>query len=135
MAGETTVPTKYLILLVHGIALKEGKIFKAFGKIDRKLKAEGYCIYVSRQDGFGTIENNAAQLKTQIDEILKQENAEKINLIVHSKGRLDCKYLIHSLNMEDKVASLTTLCTPYKGSPVTSGIMAMPNGVVKFIAF
>ncbi|MDE7168266.1 MAG: hypothetical protein K2O28_05390 [Clostridia bacterium] len=129
------MPTKYPILLVHGIVLKESKIFKAFGKIDKKLKAEGYCVYVSNQDGFGTIENNAEQLKIQIEDILKKENSAKINLIAHSKGGLDCKYLISELHMQDKVASLTTLCTPHKGSPMASKIMSLPKFMLKFIAF
>ena len=127
--------TKYPILLVHGIALKNGRFFKAFGKIGKMLKSKGYCVYVSGHDGFGTIENNAGQLKKQIDEILIKEKAEKVNLIAHSKGGLDCKYLIGEFQIEDKVASLTTLCTPHKGSPVASKIMKCPEWMLKFIAF
>lgn len=127
--------TKYPILLVHGIVLKESKFFKAFGKIGKQLKAQGYCVYISRQDGFGTIENNAQQLKEQIEEILQKENVEKINLIAHSKGGLDCKYLISELQMENRVASLTTLCTPHKGSPVASRIMKLSKFILKFVAF
>ena len=96
--------TKYPILLVHGIIFKESKIFKSFGKIGKRLKAQGYHVYVSTQDGFGTIENNAVQLKKQIEDILQKENTEKINLIAHSKGGLDCKYLIERFDMESKVA-------------------------------
>lgn len=127
--------TKYPIMLVHGIILKDSRIFKSFGKIGDKLKAQGYCVYIGNHDGFGTIENNAAQLKVQIEDFLKKENAEKVNLIAHSKGGLDCKYLIRELNMEDKVASLTTLCTPHKGSPVASKIMKLPKFILKFVAF
>ena len=120
---------------MHGIVFKDSRIFKAFGKIGKKLKAQGYCVYSSRQDGFGTIENNAAQLKAQIEEILIKEGAQKVNLIAHSKGGLDCKYLIKELGMEDKVASLTTLCTPHRGSPVASRIMKLPKPILKFTAF
>lgn len=127
--------TKYPILLVHGIIFKESKIFKSFGKIGEKLKEQGYCVYISKQDGFGTIKNNAEQLKTQIEEILQKEDTDKINLIAHSKGGLDCKYLIKELQMQDSVASLTTLCTPHKGSPVASGIMKFPKFLLKFVAF
>lgn len=127
--------TKYPILLVHGIIIKESRIFKSFGKIEKKLKSRGYCVYVGNHDGFGTIENNANQLKAQIEAILQRENTDKINLIAHSKGGLDCKYLIRELNMEDKIASLTTLCTPHKGSPVASKIMKLPKFLLKFVAF
>lgn len=133
--GRKKVATVYPVLLVHGIVFKESKIFKAFGKIGKKLKEAGYKVYTSRQDGFGTVENNAAQLKVQIEEILRKEGAQKINLIAHSKGGLDCKYLIKNLGMEDKVASLTTLCTPHKGSPVASRILKLPKPLLKFTAF
>lgn len=127
--------TKFPIILVHGIALKDSKVFRSFGKIDKKLKEQGYCVYVSRQDGFGTIANNAEQLKEEIECVLQKEHAEKVNLIAHSKGGLDCKYLITDLGMEDKIASLTTLCTPHKGSPVASKIMKLPKFMLKFVAF
>lgn len=129
------MPTRYPILLVHGIVLRESRFFHAFGKIEKRLKAQGYCIHVGKHDGFGTIENNAAQLKVQIEEILARENVEKVNLIAHSKGGLDCKYLIGELHMEDKIASLTTICTPHGGSPVASRIMWYPKFLLKFVAF
>ncbi len=127
--------TKYPILLVHGIILKDSRIFRSFGKISKRLRDEGYTVYVGRHDGFGTIENNASQLKIQIEEILKQENTDKINIIAHSKGGLDSKYLICELGMQDKVASLTTLCTPHLGSPVATNIMKLPDFILKFVAF
>lgn len=127
--------TKYPIILAHGIILKDFKYFKAFGRIEKILKAEGCSVYTSKTDGFGTIESNAAQLKTQILRILADESAEKVNIIAHSKGGLDAKYMIESLDMEDKVASLTTLCTPHKGSQIASKILRMPKPAKKFIAF
>lgn len=127
--------TKYPIILAHGIILKDFKYFKAFGKIEKILKSEGCSVYTSRTDGFGTVENNAAQLKAQIEEILRTENAEKVNIIAHSKGGLDAKHMIEKLGMEDKVASLTTLCTPHKGSQIATKILGMPKPLKKFTAF
>jgi triacylglycerol lipase len=37
--------------------------------------------------------------------------------------------------MEDYVQSLTTLCTPHKGSPVASSILKLPKWMLKIIAF
>ena len=34
--------TKYPIILAHGIILKDFKYFKAFGKIEKILRAEGF---------------------------------------------------------------------------------------------
>lgn len=127
--------TKYPIILVHGIAIKDYLFIKSFGRIDKNLKEQGYKVYKSKIDGFGTIENNALILKEEIMHILEEEKVDKINIIAHSKGGLDSKYMIQNLGMEDKVASLTTLCTPHKGSPVASSILKLPKWVLRWIAF
>ena len=85
-------------------------------------------------DGFGRIETNAEQLKEYILNVLEATGAEKVNIIAHSKGGLDSKYMITELDMEDKVASLTTLCTPHKGSIIASKIWSLPGWMKKTIA-
>ena len=108
---------------------------KSFGRIGKKLEEAGHCVYASDTDGFGTIEHNAEQLKAQIERILEKEHAEKVNILAHSKGGLDSKYMISRLGMEDRVASLTTLSTPHRGSKLATWIFHMPRWISKFIAF
>lgn len=127
--------TKYPIILVHGIVLKDFRFFRAFGAIEKMLKSEGYTVYTSKTDGFGTVETNAVQLKAQITGIILNGGAEKVNIIAHSKGGLDAKYMIEFLGMEHRVASLTTLCTPHKGAQIASFILRLPIFIKKFIAF
>ncbi len=127
--------TKYPILLVHGIAIKDLFFIKSFGKIDKNLKDEGYKVFKSNVDGFGTVENNAAILKEEILKIIEEEKTDKVNIIAHSKGGLDAKYMIEKLDMEDYVQSLTTLCTPHKGSPIASNRLRLPNWILRIIAF
>lgn len=127
--------TKYPIILVHGIVLKEWRILKSFGRIGKTLREAGYIVYAANTDGFGSIENNAAQLKKQIEEILQKEHTEKINIIAHSKGGLDSKYIMQQLGMTTSVASLTTLSTPHRGSRVASGLYSMPEWFKRFLAF
>ena len=127
--------SKYPIILVHGLAAKQLRILNAFGQIGEELKKEGYTVYISDNDGFGSVENNAEQLKRFIEKVLKDTGAEKVNIIAHSKGGLDSKYMITKLGMEDKVASLTTLCTPHKGSIIASKIWDLPMPIKKILAF
>lgn len=127
--------TRYPIILVHGIALKDIAFFKAFGRIGKRLGAVGFTVFSARTDGFGTIENNAAQLKAFIDGVCETTGAEKVNIIAHSKGGLDAVYMLNNLGMIGRTASLTTLCTPHRGSPVASWILKAPSFVTKFIAF
>ena len=127
--------TRYPIILVHGLAMKDTFFLRSWGRIDRILHSQGYTVYKSNVDGFGTVEGNAAQLKAEIDGILQETGAEKVNLIAHSKGGLDAKYMIQQLDMAHKVASLTTLCTPHRGTPIASFILRFPTFAVKYAAF
>ncbi len=127
--------TRYPIILVHGIAIRELKLRGAFGKIEGTLKDAGYDAYTAGTDAFGTIESNAEQLKEIILKILNDTGKDKVNIIAHSKGGLDSKYMITELGMSDKIASLTTLCTPHKGSAIASQIWRLPSFVKKCLAF
>ena len=127
--------TRYPIVLVHGLAMKDTFFMKSWGRIDRVLRLQGYTVYKSNVDAFGTVENNASQLKEEINSILRETGAGKINIIAHSKGGLDAKYMIRELGMAEQVASLTTLCTPHRGSPIASFIMRFPKFAVKYAAF
>ncbi len=127
--------TKYPIVLVHGLAAKQTKRIRAFGKIERELISAGYDVYVADIDGVGAIETNAEQLKEYILKVCRECNADKVNIIAHSKGGLDAKHMITSLGMEDSVASLTTLCTPHRGSIIASWIWKLPMWLKRIIAF
>lgn len=127
--------TKYPIILVHGVILKDFKFFKAFGRIEKILKDEGYKVYTAPLDGLGTTETNAHQLDSFIKEVLEKEHVNKVNLIAHSKGGIDSKYFIENLNSNDVVATLTTLSTPFKGSAIASFILKFPNWMLKIIAW
>ncbi len=127
--------TKYPIILAHGIAAKQLRVLNAFGKIGHKLEEAGYKVYIADTDGFGRVETNAEQLKEFIHRVLAECEVDKVNIIAHSKGGLDSKYMITSLGMEEHVASLTTLCTPHKGSVIASKIWDLPSPIKKLCAF
>ena len=46
---------------------------------------------------------------------MEETGCEKVNIIAHSKGGLDCRYAISCLGVEELVASLTTINTPHRG--------------------
>ena len=126
--------TKYPIILVHGMLLKDFGSFKAFGRIEKILKNAGYTVYTSTNDACGTIESNARQIKAQILDIIKKEKTTKVNIIAHSKGGLDCRYMMEHLNVRKYLASVTFLCTPHKGSKIASFICSWPRFVTYPIA-
>ena len=108
--------TKYPVVLVHGMMAKNSRFWRAFRGIASFLKEQGIAVYVTNQDGVGAVATNAVQLKEEILDILKKENCQKVNLIAHSKGGVDSRYMISHLDMAEHVASLTTLSTPHHGS-------------------
>ena len=127
--------TKYPIVLVHGMMVKDFSIWPAFRGITDFLQKQGITVYASNQDGLGSVANNALQLKEEVNRILEKENCEKVNLIAHSKGGLDARYMISQLDMADRVASLTTLSTPHHGSGLSAKLLKMPQFMAKTIAF
>lgn len=127
--------TKYPIVLVHGMMAKDFRFWRAFRGIVSFLKEQGITVYVTNQDGVGAVATNAVQLKEEILDILKKENCEKVNLIAHSKGGVDSRYMISRLDMAEHVASLTTLSTPHHGSGLSGHLLKMPRFMARIIAF
>lgn len=109
--------TKYPILLLHGMGFHDRMpIHYYWGRIPRLLRKHGASIYFSGQDGNATVADNALQLQPLIQSILQETGAEKINIIAHSKGGLEARYLISTMHMGNCIASVTTLATPHNGS-------------------
>ena len=107
--------TKYPILLVHGVFFRDTKYFNYWGRIPKELETNGASIFYGNHSSAASVADSAAELKERIDEILTQTGADKVNIIAHSKGGLDCRYAIAKLGVSDRVASLTTVNTPHRG--------------------
>ncbi len=54
----------------------------------------------------------------QLRDLIRHWTSEPINLVAHSMGGLDARYLITHLGMADRVASLTTIAAPHHGTAV-----------------
>lgn len=107
--------TRYPLLLVHGVFFRDTKYFNYWGRIPKELKANGATVFYGNQQSAASVADSAAELAARIDEILAQTGAEKVNVIAHSKGGLDCRYALSELGMAHRVASLTTVNTPHRG--------------------
>ena len=129
-----TCATKYPIIMVHGIGFRDLKYFNYWGRMPKMLSCNGASVYYGHQKAWGTIEENAAHMKENILHVLRETGAKKVNIIAHSKGGLDSRYLITKLGMGDRVASLTTVSTPHRGSRLIDFLNRLPDGVYRFIA-
>ncbi len=126
--------TKYPFLMLHGIGFRDLKYFNYWGRIAKELVKNGATVYYGHQQAFGTIEQNADIIRDKIEEILACEHCDKVNIIAHSKGGLDARYVISGLHMEDKVASLTTISTPHQGSELLNILSKLPDGIYHFVS-
>jgi len=111
---------KYPVILVHGVMAKDNSLF--WGRIPERLKNAGVNVFLGNTDSWSGIENNALSLKKTVDSVLEQCEVEKVNLIAHSKGGIDSRYLISTLEYAPKIASLTTISTPHLGSEIADFI-------------
>lgn len=128
-----TANTKYPILMVHGMGFRDRKHFCYWGRVPKLLKRNGARIYFGGQDSNGSVESNARQLEAALKEVLEKTGAEKVNIIAHSKGGLEARYLISTMGYGDKIASLTTLSTPHNGSVTVDKLLRFPVPIVKFV--
>lgn len=127
-----TADTKYPIFMVHGMGFRDGKRLCYWGRIPKILKQNGARVFFGDQDSNGSVENNAAQLRRRLDEILSETGAEKVNIIAHSKGGLEARYLISTMGCGDRIATLTTLSTPHNGSLTVDKLLKFPAPAVRF---
>ena len=116
---KENINLNYPIVLVHGIATHDSnKKVSCWGRIPAILKENGVQVFFGNTEAWGDYESNAIILKETIKKILLETNKEKVNIIAHSKGGLDSRYLIWKHNFGSKVASLTTISTPHNGSEI-----------------
>lgn len=108
--------TRFPILLIHGLNCRDDWIFPYWGRVADVLAEHGARVYLSGQDAWGSIPGNAAALRRRAEEILETAGSGRLNLLAHSKGGLEARFLISTLGFAEKTASLTTVCTPHHGS-------------------
>jgi triacylglycerol lipase len=127
---------KYPLVMVHGLGFRDQiLIFNYWGRVSKAIQDLDVEIYYGDNDAWGSIYDSAICIKKAIDEALLKTKAEKVNIIAHSRGGLDCRYLISSLGYSNRVASLTTISTPHKGSKSLNIIHYAPRWVITIVAF
>ena len=132
---KTVCKTKYPILLVHGAGFRDLKIPVYWGRIPNVLMSHGASVYFGGQDCWASTETNAHALCERIDAILSETGAEKINIIAHSKGGLEARMAASSLGYGGKIASVTAVGTPHRGSKTFTKVLRAPRAFFSIAAF
>lgn len=107
------------IVLVHGLfgvsSIRVGgmTVFDYFAGIPKVLSSVGNRVLTPNLSPTGSVADRAQQLK----DFLEQEApGDGVHIFAHSMGGLDARYMISKLGMDNRVASLTTLGTPHRGT-------------------
>ena len=114
-AKDEVCKTKYPILLVHGVFFRDFKYFNYWGRITDELQKNGAKIYFGNHQSALSVDESAKELTGRIKQIVKETGCEKVNIIAHSKGGLDCRCAISKYGADKYVASLITINTPHRG--------------------
>jgi len=108
--------TKYPIVLAHGLlGFKNllGVVDYFFG-IESGLESDGARVFVTQVTAVQSSEARGEQLLAQVQTILAVTGATKVNLIAHSQGAQDSRYVAGV--RPDLVASVTTVGGVNKGA-------------------
>jgi len=116
--------TRYPIVLAHGLAGFDS----LFGVLDywygleSALESGGAQVFVTDVSPFNTPQERGEQLLAQVQQILAVTGKAKVNLIGHSQGGFDVRYV--AAVRPDLVASVTTVATPHQGAALADWLRA-----------
>jgi len=119
-------PARYPILLGHGFGGSSSHL--TFNAVDVALRKDGHHVVLGDVPPFAPVAVRAKVLADEVDALLADTGAEKVNLISHSMGGLDARELVAVLGYGDRVASVTTISTPHRGSAVADVGLELVKG-------
>jgi len=137
-------PTRHPILLHHGFNASRTNSW-SFYKVKDALEADGHEVITTEVEPFNGVPVRARKLAEIVDrartescrrrgaqtaeDVAACERTMRVNIIAHSMGGLDARYLAATLGYGPKIASITTLSTPHGGSNIADvGLGLTPDG-------
>jgi triacylglycerol lipase len=116
--------TRYPIVLAHGAGgfTSLFGVLEYFHGIPAELAAGGARVYTTQVTALDSTESRGRQLLEQVEYLVAATGAGKVNLIGHSQGGLDARYVAGL--RPDLVASVTTVGTPHRGSRLADWFLA-----------
>jgi triacylglycerol esterase/lipase EstA (alpha/beta hydrolase family) len=107
------------VVLVNGTFANQ---IDSWNAISPLLKNNGYCVYTFEYGGTGFIEAtgpiaaSAGQLRTEVDRVLAQTGAAKVDIVGWSQGGMMPRYYLKNLGGASKVNALVGLAPSNHGT-------------------
>jgi len=112
VSSDVPMNKQATVVLIHGLfGFRKLLWVEYFQGIPALYESMGLRVIVPRLPCVGSLEQRAKALAFQLE-----EEVGPLHLVGHSMGGLDARYFINHLNGAKKVATLTTLVTPHRGS-------------------
>ncbi|GAB2249874.1 hypothetical protein Droror1_Dr00013233 [Drosera rotundifolia] len=120
--GEHNLPDYYVYLLIPGLLSNHGPMY--FVGTKRFFSKMGLACHIAKIHSEASVEHNAWELKQYIEE-LYWGSGKRVMLLGHSKGGVDAAAAlsIYWCDLNDKVAGLALVQSPYGGTPIASDIL------------
>lgn len=128
VAGCERAYTRHPVVFMHGMGGTDAylDLVTYFYRVEETLSEAGYAVFMPTVDPFEVTSARAREWSAHLDELVVAGEGRRFNLIGHSQGGLDARYLASLLDDGGRVVSVTTVGTPHRGSPVadvTSGFL------------
>ncbi|HET8538273.1 MAG TPA: alpha/beta fold hydrolase [Anaeromyxobacter sp.] len=118
-AHQRRATPRYPVVLAHGLlGFDEIRVGRArhdyFRGVSDRLERDGCVVHRCRVARTASIAARAAELAA----FVRALPAPRVNLVAHSMGGLDARYALARLGLSRSVASLTTVGSPHRGTPL-----------------
>ncbi|GAC1608320.1 MAG: hypothetical protein NVS4B10_23590 [Myxococcales bacterium] len=127
---------RHPVVLAHGLLGFDeiavlGRRHRYFRNIAEGLTGLDARFHHPRVSAAGSVETRAAQLAAVVRELPDA----RVNIVAHSMGGLDARHAIAQLGLGDRVASLVTIGTPHRGTPLADlGERFVPPALARTLA-
>ena len=93
------------------------------------LRQRGVRAYAPNVAPYNTVAARSEMWIRRIDHVIAESRAAKVNLVAHSMGGLDARWMISHHGLGNRVASLVTISTPHRGSSLAEYILGSPDRI------
>ncbi len=120
LAGCDAAWTRYPIVLMHGFGGTDAYVdlLDYFYGVREDLTARGYVVATPAVDAFQGVDARASEWVDALEAFAAESHARRFNLVAHSQGGLDARAIVGLEGRSDLVASITTIATPHRGTPL-----------------
>jgi triacylglycerol lipase len=124
--------TRYPILLMHGLGGTDAYWeTDYFYRVQDVMGPMGYALHAPSVTSFSNTELRGLEWEDHLLDLVDSGAGRRFNIIAHSQGGIDARYLVSGLGQADRIASVVSVGTPHHGTPLADLLTGlMDDGVV-----